>query len=58
MLQQSDFNGTPYEKVKLEPCKDAVFCFELILIAVAYKTAAVWPHTSHLINHPSKTSKT
>ena len=32
-------------------------CFKQILEAVPYKTAAVQPLTSHLTNHPSKTSK-
>ena len=29
-----------------------------VLEAAPYKTAAVWPLTSHLINHQTKTSKT
>ena len=32
--------------------------FEQILEATPYKTAAVWPLTSHLMNHPSKINKT
>ena len=33
-------------------------CFEQILEAAAYQTAAVKPLTSHLTSHPSKMSKT
>ena len=33
-------------------------CIEQILEATSHKTAAVWPPTSHLSNHPSPTNKT
>ena len=36
----------------------ATSCFEQIQEAIFYKTAAVRPHTSHLIKHPSKMNKT
>ena len=39
----------------IELHKDAVCCFEQILVAAPYKTAAVWPLASHLTNYPSKT---
>ena len=34
---------------------DAMYGFEQKLATAPYKTAAVWPLTSHLTNHPSKT---
>ena len=41
------------EKARLEP-HDAACCFEQVLETAPYKTAAVWPLTSCLVNHPSK----
>ena len=38
--------------------KDAVYYFEWVPEAASHKTAAVWPLTSHLTNHPSKTNRT
>ena len=35
--------------------KNAACCLAQILKAAPYKTASVWPFTSHLINYPSKT---
>ena len=37
--------------------KDSTYCFEQILKAVPYKTAAVQPLTSHLTNHWCKMSR-
>ena len=51
------FIETPWEKAKLEQRKDAMFSFQLILEGTLNKTAAVWPVTSHVTNHPSKTSQ-
>ena len=43
------------EKARRELYKDAACCFEQILEAELYKTAAVWPLTSHLTNHNDST---
>ena len=53
-----DFNEMLGEKAKWELHKDDVYCFEQILEAALHKTAALWPFTSHIANHPSKMSKT
>ena len=46
------------ERDRQELRKDAACCFEQILEVTLNKIATVWPLTSHLINHPSKTNKT
>ena len=46
------------KKTKWELHKNATCCFEQILVAKWHKTAAVWPHTSHLTDHPNMISKT
>ena len=38
--------------------KDDTYYFKQILVAMFDETATVWPLTSHLINHQSKTKKT
>ena len=50
-------NKTLGEKARWELHKDAACYFESILEASHYKTAVVWPLTSHLTNHPRETSK-
>ena len=57
LLKYLDFNKMSGEKARLEQHKDAAYCFEQILEATPYKTAAVWPLPSYLINHPSKMKK-
>ena len=46
------------EKVRWELYKNPTSYLEKILEATPYKTTAVWPLTTHLKNHPSKTNKT
>ena len=46
------------EKARWELLKNAACCFEQILEAASYKTAAVWPLTFYLTNHPRKTNMT
>ena len=47
------------EKARWELHKDGADCFEKkIMKVVPYKTTAVWPLDSHLINPPSKISRT
>ena len=57
-LYHLDFKEMSGEKARCALHKDATCCFEQILEAASYKTATVQPLTSHLTNHPSKTSKT
>ena len=58
-LHHMDSNQTLGEKVRWEPRKDTVCCFEQILEAAPHKTSAVQPITPpHLANHPIKTGKT
>ena len=52
-----DANKTDGENVRRELHKNSTSYFEQILGATPYETAAVWPPTSHLKNHPSKTNK-
>ena len=42
----------PGEKVWWELHNDAAYCFEQILEAASYKTAALQPLASYLSNHP------
>ena len=51
------YNKKTIEKARGEPRTDASCCFEHILEAEPHKTTTGWPHTSHLKNYPSKTSK-
>ena len=55
-LHHSEFNETLGEKARWELDKDTACYFEQILEAAAYKTAVIQPLTSHLTNHPTKTS--
>ena len=48
----------PGEKARWELDKHAACCFEQNLEAAFYKTTAVWPLTSYLINYPNKVYKT
>ena len=48
----------PGEKAWCEVLKNVACCFEQIMEAALHKTAAIWPFTSHLTNHPIKMSKT
>ena len=43
---------------KIDENNTRMWCFEQILEATPDKTAAVWPPTSYLTNHPSKMNKT
>ena len=52
-----DLYETDAEKARRELPKKTVGCFQQILGAEPDKTTAVRPLTSHLTNHPSKTSK-
>ena len=56
-LHHLDINKALWEKVRWELHKDTAYHFQQILEVTLYKTAAVWPLTSHLINHPSKMNK-
>ena len=53
-LHYLNSNKTLGEKASSKPHKDGACCFEQILKAATYKTAAVRPLTSHLINYPNK----
>ena len=57
-LHHLDFNEIPGEKARWEVHKNAACSFEQILEVAPYRTAAVWPLTSNLTNHPRKMSKT
>ena len=46
------------EKDRQQLHKNAMSYIEQILEATFHKTAALWPPTSHLKNHPNKTNKT
>ena len=46
------------KKTRWKLYKSAQCCFEFILEAATYKTAAVWLLTAHFTSLPSKTSKT
>ena len=49
-----NFDKMLEEKSRWELHKDAAHCFEQILEAAPYKTAAVQPLTSYLTNHLNK----
>ena len=53
-MHQLDANQTHGEKARWRLRKNVSFCFEQILAATIYKTATVWPLTSHLRNHPNE----
>ena len=57
-LLHLDFTKTLGEKVRYELHKDVAGCFEQILEAAPYKTAAIRPLTSYLTNHATKISTT
>ena len=57
-MQHLDSNDLHVEKARREFHKNTTSCFELILDATHNKTAVVWPLTSNLRNHPSKTNQT
>ena len=52
-----DANKTLKIKAGWELHKNAACCFEQILEAITLKTAAIWPPTSHLTNHPNEMNK-
>ena len=53
-----DAKEAPGEKVRWELYKNAAHFFEQILEVALYKTAAIWPSTSHLTSYPVKIDKT
>ena len=57
-LHHLDSNKTIREKTGWDVYKDAARCIKQILEATPYKTAAVWPSTSHLTNHPREKNST
>ena len=57
-LHHWDFNKMPGEKASWESYRDTACSFEQILKAAPHKATTVQPLTSHLTNHPNKTSKT
>ena len=57
MVAPLELEQNIWKKARWKLHKDAACCFEQILEAAPYKTAAVQPFTSHLTNDPSKTSK-
>ena len=57
-MHHQDFNEKEGEKAGQDQLKNVTYCFEQIFEAVPYKSAIVWPLTSHLTNHPSKINKT
>ena len=57
-LHYQDFNIAIWEQARWELHKDATCCFEQIVEAALYKTAAVQLCSSHFTNHPSKMNKT
>ena len=57
-LQHLGFNEMLGEKARWKLHTDAGCYLEQIQEIASYKTATVWPLTSHLTNHPSKTCKT
>ena len=57
-LHHLDSNKTIREKTGWDVYKDGARCIKQILEATPYKTAAVWPSTSHLTNHPREKNST
>ena len=57
-MHHLEFNETLGAKTRWELDQEVTYCFEQILEAASYKTAAVRLLTSHLTNSSSKVSKT
>ena len=57
-MHHQDSNEALWTEARLEPHKDAEFCFRQILEATRNKTTAVRTLTAYLTNHPGKTTKT
>ena len=57
-MHQMDSNETHGEKARLKLRKNITRWYEQILEEAPHKTVVVWPLTSHLTNHHSKTNKT
>ena len=52
-MHQMDTDQAYEEKAWRQLQKNATGCIEQILEATAHKTAAVWPPTTDLENHPN-----
>ena len=57
-MYNMDSNNMHREKARFELHKNDTSYREHILEATLYETTSVWPLTSHLSNHPSRTNKT